>query len=237
MARNEEVVAVVGQIDTADGEDKLSHEVSIVERQAMEISITNDDEYRQAAEFGRFLKQKSSEVTEFFKPMKKAAHDAHKHICDREKAMITPIANAEKVLKRVMGEYQMEQQRKQREEEERLRRLAREEEERLLKKAIEMEEQGDTEMCDEHFENAQYVAEAAKNISVGDGPLKVAGTSVSVGLEIESIDISKVPVEFMHHLIRPVDEKAVLRLIKEHKGEIEIPGIKFKQTTNVSFRK
>ena len=143
MKRKEEVLAVVEQSNRMEGEVELSHAVSVVERQAKEISIRTDDDYKSAAEFGRMLKQKSSQVTEFFAPMKKAAHEAHKHICDREKAMLAPIANAEKMLKRTMGEYQLEQQRKQREREEQMRALAKAEEERLLAEAIKMEEMGE----------------------------------------------------------------------------------------------
>lgn len=237
MSKKEEVLAVVEQANQVEGEAELSSEVSLVERQAQQICVRNDDDYKKAAEFGRILKQKSSEVVEFFKPMKKAAHDAHKQICDREKAMLTPIANAEKLLKRTMGDYQMEQQRKKREEEERLRALARAEEERLLAEAIKMEEQGEKEMSDEHFENAQFVANAARNISVSAEPVKAAGSSYSVDWEIESIDIEKVPVAWLNMVLRPVDEKAVLRLIRSQNGNISIPGVKFRETSKISFRK
>ena len=237
MKRKEEVLAVVEQSNRVEGEVELSQEISVVERQAQQIVIHTDDEYKAAAEFGRLLKQKSSEVTEFFKPMKKAAHDAHKQICDREKAMLTPIANAEKLLKRTMGEYQMEQQRKQREREEQLRALAKAEEERLLAEAIKMEELGEKEMSEEHFENAQFMANAARNIAVTTETVKAAGVSSTIDWEIESIDISKVPVAWLNEVLRPVDEKAVLRLIRAQKGNVSIPGVKFKETAKLSFRK
>lgn len=237
MSKKEEVLAVVSQSNRAEGEVELSQAVSVVERQAQQIVIRSDNEYKSAAEFGRLLKKKSAEVTEFFAPMKKAAHEAHKHICDREKAMLAPIANAEKLLKRTMGEYQMEQQRRQREEEERLRALAKAEEERLLAEAIKMEELGEKEMSEEHFENAQFMATAARNISVPKETVKAEGVSFSEDWEIESIDPSKVPVEFMNQVIRPVDDKAILRLIRAQKGNINIPGVKFKKTAKMSFRK
>lgn len=237
MSKKEEVLAVVSQSNKVEGEVQLSKEVSAVETMARNFSVQNAEEYKQAANFGRLLKQKTAEVTEFFAPMKKAAHEAHKHICDREKAMLAPIANAEKMLKRTMGEYQMEQQRKQREEEERLRALAKAEEERLLAEAIKMEEQGEKAMSEEHFENAQFMANAARSISVPKETVKAEGVSTSVDWEIESIDPSQVPVEFMNQLLRPVDEKAVIRLIRARKGNVSIPGVKFKETAKLSFRK
>lgn len=237
MSVKEEVIATVSASNRADGEVELKNEVSVVEAQAQQISIVSDADYKDAAEFGRLLKRKSAEVTEFFAPMKKAAHDAHKAICNREKAMLTPIANAEKLLKKAMGAYQLEQQRKQREEEERLRRLAREEEERLLAEAIRMEELGEKELSEESFENAQFVADSARNISTSKAPVKADGVSTSMDWEIASIDPSKVPVTFMNQVIRPVDEKAILRIIRANKGNVQIPGVTIRETAKMSFRK
>lgn len=235
--KKEEVLAVVEQSNRVEGEVELSQEVSVVERQAQEISIHTDEEYSEAAEFGRLLKQKSSQVVEFFAPMKKAAHEAHKHICDREKAMLAPIAKAEKALKLAMGAYQQEQQRKRREEEERLRAIAKAEEEKLIAEAIRMEALGEKEIAEEHLENAQYVADSANSISVSVESVKTAGVSSTIDWEIESIDPSKVPVAWLNMVLRPVDEKAVLRFIRAHKGSVSIPGVKFKETRRISFRK
>ena len=237
MKRKEEVLAVVEQSNKAEGEVELSQAVSAVERQAQGILIRTDDDYKAAAEFGRMLKQKSSQVTEFFAPMKKAAHEAHKHICDREKAMLAPIANAEKLLKRTMGEYQMEQQRKRQEEEERLRALAKAEEERLLAEAIKMEEMGEKEMSEEHFENAQFMADAARTVVVPNETVKAAGVSSTIDWEIDIIDPSKVPVEFMNEIIRPVDEKSISRLVRKHKGNVSIPGVRIREVAKIAFRK
>ena len=37
-------------------------------------------------------------------------------------------------------------------------------------------------------------------------------------------------------LLRPVDEKAALRLIRATKGTIKIPGIEYEETYSVSIR-
>lgn len=237
MKRKEEVLAVIDQSNRAEGEVELSQAVSEVERQAQGMVIRSDDQYKEAAAFGRLLKQKSAEVVEFFKPMKKAAHDAHKQICDREKAMLLPIANAEMTLKRSMGEYDLMKLQKAREEEQRLRAIAQAEQERLMAEAIRMEEQGEKEMAEESFENAQFVADSARSISVTTETVKATGVSSTTDWEIESIDPGKVPVEFLNHILRPVDDKAVLRLIRAQKGNIEIPGIKFKAVQKITFRK
>jgi len=237
MSKKEEVLAVVSQPNMVEGEVQLSQEVSAVETMARNFLVQTEEDYKQAASFGRLLKQKSADVIEFFKPMKKAAHDAHKQICDREKAMLTPIANAEKMIKRSMGEYQMEQQRKAREEEERLRAIAQAEQERLMAEAIKMEELGEKEMAEESLENAQFVENSARFISVQAEAIKAAGVSSTSDWEIVSIAPGMVPVEIFGQVIRPVDDKAVLKLIRAHKGNIEIPGITFKAVQKISFRK
>lgn len=237
MSKKEEVLAVVSQPNMVEGEVQLSKEVSAVETMARNFLVQTEEDYKQAASFGRLLKQKSADVIEFFKPMKKAAHDAHKQICDREKAMLTPIANAEKMIKRSMGEYQMEQQRKAREEEERLRAIAQAEQERLMAEAIKMEELGEKEMAEESLENAQFVENSARFISVQAEAIKAAGVSSTSDWEIVSIAPGMVPVEIFGQVIRPVDDKAVLKLIRAHKGNIEIPGITFKAVQKISFRK
>ena len=47
-------------------------------------------------------------------------------------------------------------------------------------------------------------------------------------------DWSKVPVSLVGIELRPVDKAAVLRLIKMSKGQVEIPGIKFRETYTTS---
>ena len=65
---------------------------------------------------------------------------------------------------------------------------------------------------------------------------KAAGVSTSRAWKITNIDSSKVPVEIAGAIIRPVDEKAVMALIKATKGSIKIPGIEYEETVNISIR-
>ena len=81
-------------------------------------------------------------VTDFFKPMKDSAYQAHKAVCDREKTMLKPLQEAEKILKKSMSAYYQEQERKRRELEEKMRREAEAERERKLNEAAALEEAG-----------------------------------------------------------------------------------------------
>ena len=235
--KSEIVVAVMETTPKAEGEAELSKAVTEIEFQAESIIIQTEEDYRNAGEFGRLLKKKSAEVTAFFAPMKKAAHDAHKQVCDREKEMLTPLVNAEKVIKKTMGTWAMEQERKRKEEEERLRKLAEEEANRLLAQAIEAEASGKTDEARSALANASVIENAGKSIVVEAPQVKADGVSMSTDWEIESIDSSQVPTNIAGIEIRPVDEAAVKRLIRMSKGQIEIPGIKYKAVAKMSFRK
>lgn len=235
--KHESVVAVMEATPRAEGEAELSKAVTEIEFRAESIVISTEDDYKKAGEFGRLLKKKSAEVTAFFAPMKKAAHDAHKQVCDREKEMLTPLVNAEKVIKKTMGAWAFEQERKKKEEEERLRRLAKEEAERLLEQAIVAEASGNTEEAKMAMANAAVVESAGRSIVVDTPQPKAEGVSMSRDWEIIKIDSSLVPVDVSGIELRPVDEAAVKRLIRMSKGTVKIPGIEYKAVVKMSFRK
>ena len=238
MAMKEEVLAVIDLApSTYNGEDELTRSVSAVEAQANAVVVTNDIEYQEAAEFGRMLKKKSAEVTEFFKPLKDAAHKTHKQICDREKAMLKPITAAEKVLKAAMGKYAMEKLMEQQRLEEQLRQQAQAESDRLLEQAAALESSGDTRQANVMFNNAQMADAAARNIALERNAPKANGISTTTDWQIVSVDASQVPVDLNGYVIRPVDESAVLKLIRASKGKVNIPGIKYQAIAKVAIRK
>ena len=137
MKQAETLVAQVPQTELVD-EQQLNREVTDIEFQAESMVIQNDEDYAAAGEFGKLLKQKAAQVTSFFKPMKDSAYQAHKAVCDREKAMLTPLKNAESVVKKAMSNYFMEQERRRKEAEEAARRAAEAERERKLQEATEL---------------------------------------------------------------------------------------------------
>ena len=237
----EKIVAVVEQNTvtppSADEEKALSQSVSEVEQMASAIIINSEADYKKAAEFGRMLKQRNAEVTEFFAPMKKAAHEAHKNICDREKAMLDPLKKAEATVKHIMGNWVTEQERIRRAEEERLRKQAEEEAARKLEEAIHLEEQGNAKEAEAAVATAAVIDTVAKNISVVVEKPKADGVSTTKDWEIIEVDENAVPCSFGGINIRPVDTAAIKRLIKASNGTVDIPGIKYNAVTRMSFRR
>lgn len=237
----ETIVAVVEQkaneLAPAEEEKALSQSVSEVEKMAASIIINSDEDYKRAAEFGRMLKQRNAEVTEFFATMKKAAHEAHKNICDREKAMLDPLKKAEATVKNIMSSWVMEQERIRKAEEERLRKQAEEEAAMKLEEAIKLEEQGKSKEAEVAASTAAVIDTVAKNIAVVADKPKADGVSTTTDWEITGIDNSVVPCTFGGINIRPVDVAAVKRLIKASNGTVNIPGIEYKTVSRMSFRR
>lgn len=236
MNQKESIVAVMPELEPVD-EQQLTQEVTDIEFRAESFVIQTPEDYEAAGEFGKLLKRKAAEVTGFFKPMKDSAYQAHKAVCDREKAMLTPLKNAEKIVKKTMGDYLMEQERIRREAEEAARRAAEEERERKLKEAMALEAAGDKEGAEAAVEEAVVMDEATGYSVPAPVKPKVSGVSTSKDWEITSIDTAKVPVNFSGMELRPVDQAAVIRLIRASKGSIAIPGIAYREVAKMSFRR
>lgn len=232
----EKVVAVVEPLTSA-GEDELAVEVTDIEVRAEGLVVTDDQQYTEAGEFGVLLKQKMAEVTAFFAPMKKAAHDAHKQVCDREKQMLTPLKNAESILKKSMGVYALKKEQERRAAEEAARRLAQEEADRKLEAAIAAEQSGDADAVKAAMIDAEIADSASRMVTVEPDTPKAKGVSVQKDWEITGIDLSKVPDTVAGVIIRPVDTAAVMKLIRASKGAIQIEGITYQETAKMSFRR
>lgn len=237
----ERVISVIGTDATVieakpPAEDALKKESSALEVKAEATLVTTDEQYQEAAEFGKAIKAKANEITTFFKPMKDAAYKAHKEVCDREKQMLDPLAKAEKLVKQAMGTYSIEKERRRKAEEEAARKAAEKEAARRLEEAIALEEQGRNEEAAAVVEDAEVYDTAASTLIVGGASPKVSGVGTRKDWEIVSIDGAKVPAQFSGVELRPVDKAAVMRLIRASKGSIEIPGISYRETASISFR-
>lgn len=230
------LVATVPDTTQAD-EKALVRQVTDIEVRAASMVIATDDDYKMAGEFGRALKQKASEVTAFFKPMKDSAYQAHKAVCDREKATLAPLKNAEQALKKIMGTYAMRKEQEAREQEEARRRAAQAEADRKLQEAIDLENAGDQTGASVAMMEAEVMDEASRYAGKAPVAPKASGVSTARDWEIVEIDSKNVPLAINGTEIRPVDKAAVMRLIRASKGAIQIPGIVFREVKKMSFRR
>lgn len=237
MEGKETTVAVIETPDVTEQEKTLSKQVTEIEFQASAITIESEEDYQNAAGFGRMLKQRTSDVKEFWKPMKDAAHKAHAEICSKEKAMLQPLTNAEKILKNTMGAYVAEQDRKRREAEEAARRAAQEEVNRKMQEAIDLDAAGDAAGAEMAMMEAEVMDDMSENVAVAGAKPKADGASASKDWEIVDIDTALVPTSVAGVEIRPVDKAAVMRLIRASKGSIKIEGVTYKEVVKIALRK
>lgn len=212
----------------------LKTEVSLIEQQANGIDVFDEDSFKNAAEFLRNIKRAAGKITEFFEPLKTAAHNSHKAICAKENEFKKPIDNAEKIVKGKATAYQMEQDRIRREKERELLRIQQEEARRIAEEAARLEKEGKPEEAELVFEKA--IKEEQKTICVMPTP-KADGISFKVDYDVVIESESNVPAYIRGICIRPVDLSAIKRLVVQTSGKIEIPGIKITETRNMSVRK
>lgn len=233
-----EVITTIGSNALAiEGEeDTLNREASLIEQQAHSVVVASDTDYANAGEMTKAVKQMQKKVKEYWEPLRVSAKAAYDEILARKKEMMDPLEAAEKILKGKMGDYSMEKERKRRAQEEAMRKLAEQEMERKLAEAAEAEAAGNAAAA----ESAMAEAEVMEGVSISGGiksqAPKATGVSQSKTWKITGVDGSKVPVEFAGVEIRPVDERAIMALIKASKGTIQIPGVQYEETVSISVR-
>ena len=237
MSTKEEVQTGIAVNRTVPDEElELGAEVSILEKQVGECVITGQEDYERASDFLREIKGMQTKVKEYWEPLRVITKQAYDNILAKKKEMMTPLEKAETILKRKMGDFANEQERIKREREEAVRRLAAQEAEKNLEEAAEAESRGDQETANYAMSNAEVMDNLARSEVNVAGPAKTAGVSLQRTWRIVSIDSSQVPISVNGAELRPVDEKAVLRLIKSSKGTVNIPGVVYESDFSVSAR-
>lgn len=212
-------------------------EVQVVSRkstelttQAEQIAVTDADSQTRASEALLAIAAMRKEIADTFKPMKDAAFKAHRTICDQERALDAPLASAEIIVKRRIGEFVQEQQRLAREAEEQLRlearRIADEQarriaDEQAIEQAEELAARGNMAAAEAVLSNpapvaVPYIAPAPVAPAVAD----VKGVGVRMEWDFRIVDINLVPREYML-----VNETAIRQVVKATKGKVRIAGI------------
>ena len=145
---------------------KLTPEIEDVEAQALTIPeqanalvVATAEDYTKAGAFWQEIRSMRSKVAATFDPLVKQAHELHKNTLAKKNEIDKPLEIAERKVKGLMSQYDAEQERLRREEEERLKAIAlKEEEDRRLAEALLAEEAGDTEEAEAILEDPVHVA-------------------------------------------------------------------------------
>lgn len=145
--------------------EKLPEEIAAqsmtLYEQALTLTISDQPSFAAAGEFGKSLKDLEKKIVDFFAPIKKAAHEAHKAVTKKESEELAPVQEAMSIVRKTMNIFLQEQERIRKEEERKARlaaeEAARKEQERLFALAAKAEEKGKEEKAEELLERAENV--------------------------------------------------------------------------------
>lgn len=233
-------IAVIGsnalEVEQEAPEKELGTEATAIVELAEATVIETQKDFEAAAGTLREVKRLQKKVKEYWDPLRVAAKSAYDGVLAKKKQMTDPLERAEKLLKGAMSGYSDELERKRRAREEAMRRAAQMEADRMIEEAVAAEAAGDAAGAAAAMEEAEVMDEAAVSGKIISSMPKAAGVTQSRTWKIVSIDPDKVPIKVGAVEIRPVDQAAVMRLIRESKGNIEIPGVKFAESVTISVR-
>lgn len=209
-----------------------SGQMAIAEARGMVIESKQD--YEQAGKFLVEIKTRAKQIKDYWAPTKAAAKAAHQSVVDREKEMLVPLTEAEKIIKASMVKYQTALERARREAEEEARRRQQEEADRLLAQAIQSQENGDDHGAAVGMAMAEMVEEMRPPEIIETA--KAVGTSVSKSWKARVVDETAVPAYANGLEIRKINLAALNSIARMTKGTAKIPGVEFFEEMNISAR-
>lgn len=191
--------------------------LSVPEQAHLITVIQNNDDYNRAGQILLTIKDIRKKIENTFKPIKQKMDAAKKEVLDQEKLVDKPLAKAEAWIKPLITQYNIEQEKIRKAEEDRLREIARkEEEERQFQAALAAEQSGNKE-------EAEAIIEApiqAAPVIVQKTVPKVAGIAITKTWSYRIVNEKLIPREYLIP-----NEKMIGSVVKNSQGKINIPGV------------
>jgi len=206
----------MGEIAVIDTK-QLEIEVSNISQQAMAMTVTDIVSYQEAGRVLLAFKEMDKNIKKYFKDLKETAYIAWKAVCNRENEELAKLSPGLNYLNKAMTSYKMEEDRKRRAEEERLRKEAvkREEEERL-DAAIQAEKEGEPEVAEAILSESVYVPPP---IVETQAP-KINGLATVTTWKWRITNEALIPRSYLMP-----DEVRINGVVKSLKSDCNIPGI------------
>lgn len=226
-------------------EKELESSALTLKEQAASMVINDLTSFASAGELGKNIKELRAKIVEYFKPIKEAAHQAHKAITAKESSELKPVDEAIAILRDTMNAFTREQERIRQEEE---RKRQKEEEEKaekerqkLLAQAIKAEEKGKDEKAEELLEQAEniYVAPVtvaptiAKTVATASGNVTQAVDYIISVTDIKAFIAALVAKNIAPTMLEV--KQAPLKAWVKANGLDQFPGISINKTTSVRF--
>lgn len=228
------------ETDIALKEQEFSSSALTLKETATSITVSNQNEYESATIAMKQIKEGAGKITDFFKPLKEAAHAAHKAITSKEAEVLAPLKEADLIIRAKMSDYLTEQERIRKAEEIRLQAIADEEarkgRERLLKQATKAEEKGNVEKADDLLQKAEdvYAAPVTVASTTTGGARELCVTVTNIGLFISALIDDEVPAQVLADLfdVRAVKLKNWVRAT----GKERYPGLHIENKISARIR-
>jgi hypothetical protein len=190
-----------------------------------EIAVIDRSSCQQAVLDRQEIGDRMKRVEAFFEPFKSMAFKLHKAICSREGEILAPLKALDTRLRDGIQAFTAAEDRKRRDEEQRLAEERRREEEvHQLAEAAQLEAAGDTELAAAVIEQA--IAAPAPVVNLPDVRRQVDGLKTRTewkwrytGNSVERA-MQLIPREYLC-----IDEKKVGAYVRAMKGTAKIPGI------------
>jgi len=200
---------IISILDDEPEDRELAKKTGNVLYDAQSLAIQNDKQFHYASDILRTIKGLQREIDEYFEPIIRKTHEAHKAALNAKKVQSEPLIKAERIIKSKVTTYHEARERVRREEERRRNEeLRKKEEERVLQEAIET---GDESVLEEPVTILEVKVEDTT---------RHEGISYSLIWKFRVLDKEKVPEEY-----KIVDEKKVSQVVRAMKENTNIPGI------------
>ena len=190
--------------------------LATVDRLGAIKAIATADDYKHAGEWWRAGREMMAAIDDAYDSIIAAAHAAHKAAVAKKKSFYEPVEAATKRVKRLMADWDAEQERKRREEQARLEAEARaREEERKINEAVAVAAT-DPVAADAILEEEITVAPVIIPKTVP----KVEGVVFREVWKFRITNEELIPREYM-----TPDELTIGKIVRALKGQTNIPGI------------
>ncbi|MFA5324417.1 MAG: hypothetical protein WC373_17200 [Smithella sp.] len=197
--------------------------------QAKQISIKTMADYTRASDIIMSIKAIRKKITDTFKPIKQKMDAAKQEVLDQEKAADKPLKEAEAWLSPQIIEWNREQERIRKAEEDRLRKIAEDEEkERKLQEAVAAEQSGNKEEAEAIINEPVYIPP----VVVPKAVPKVEGMSIRENWKFRITNEKLIPREYLK-----ADEVKIGQVVRAMKSAANIPGVEVYNEGTVSGRR
>ncbi len=192
---------------------------------ANKIQVHDEAGLTVAKDYLQDLRTMAGKVEATFDPQITRAHELHKSLLAEKKKFYEPLMAAERIVKRAVGNFYEEQDRRRIEAEKERQRIEKE----ALDKAQELEAEAANAKTQDDRDAAidkavavlQTADEKAQQATAGAATVKIAGISVSDTWHFEIVDAGLVPAEYW-----TLDLVRIGKVVRALKGDTKIPGVR-----------